>query len=105
PEFATYELVSEDPLTVTYTLADGVQWSDGTPVTSADLLLSWAANSGVFNNVEPELDPETGEVLNQDELDAGVFFDSGAIGGGLDLVKETPEITDDSITLVYSAPF
>ena len=30
--FGSYELVSEDPLVVTYTIADGVKWSDGTDV-------------------------------------------------------------------------
>lgn len=105
PDFGSYEKVSDDPLTIKYTLADGVKWSDGTAVSAADLLLSWAANSGVFNNVTPELDPETGEVLNQDEIDAGVFFDSAAIGGGLDLVTETPEVDGNSITMVYSETF
>lgn len=104
PDFGSYELVSEDPLTVKYTLAEGVQWSDGTPITAADLLLSWAANSGHFNNVEPVLDDE-GNVTNQAEIDAGVFFDSANIGAGLELVTEIPEITDNSMTMVYSAPF
>ncbi|GHF18130.1 ABC transporter family substrate-binding protein [Pseudolysinimonas yzui] len=105
PDFGSYEKLSDDPLTIKYTLADGVKWSDGTAVSTADLLLSWAANSGAFNNVEPEVDPETGEVLNQDEIDAGVFFDSAAIGGGLDLVTEVPEVDGNSITMTYSEPF
>jgi peptide/nickel transport system substrate-binding protein len=105
PSFGSYEKLSDDPLTIKYTLADGVKWSDGTAVSTADLLLSWAANSGAFNNVEPELDPETGEVLNQDEIDAGVFFDSASIGGGLDLVTEVPEVDGNSITMTYSEPF
>ena len=105
-EFGTYEMVEEDPLTVKYTIKDGVKWSDGTDVDAADMLLSWAANIAKFNNVEPETDEE-GNVTNQDAVDAGVYFDSAAVGGGLDLVTETPEISDDnkSITLVYSKPF
>ena len=105
-EFGTYEMVEEDPLTVKYTIKDGVKWSDGTDVDAADMLLSWAANIAKFNNVEPETDDE-GNVTNQDAVDAGVYFDSAAVGGGLDLVTETPEISDDnkSITLVYSKPF
>ena len=43
--FGSYEKVSDDPLTVKYTIADGVNWSDGTPVDAADLLLHWAALS------------------------------------------------------------
>ena len=37
--FGTYEKTSDDPLTVKYTLSDDATWSDGTPVTAADLLL------------------------------------------------------------------
>lgn len=101
--FGTYEVTSEDPLAVTYTFADTAQWSDGVPVTPADMLLEWAAQNGKFNNVEPELDPETGEVLNQDALDAGVFFDGASACA--ELIEETPEIDGNSITFTYSVPF
>ncbi|MBK9122089.1 MAG: peptide ABC transporter substrate-binding protein [Chloroflexi bacterium] len=33
--------VSEDLLTITWTLSEGLLWSDGTPVTSADVVFSW----------------------------------------------------------------
>lgn len=33
--------VSEDLLTITWTLKEGLLWSDGTPVTSADVVFSW----------------------------------------------------------------
>lgn len=103
--FGTYEKTSDDPLTVTYTINDGIEWSDGVPVSAADLLLSWAAQSGKFNNVEPIYDEETGEITNQDEIDAGVFFNSS--DPALALVTEVPEISEDgqSLTLVYSKPF
>jgi peptide/nickel transport system substrate-binding protein len=105
--FGTYELVSEDPLTVTYTIADDVEWSDGTPVDGADLLLAWAANSGVLNTPDFDpgefTDPETGEFTDQYPTDV-VFFD-GAIGAGLQLVTETPVVDGKSITLVYDEFF
>jgi len=103
--FGTYEKTSDDPLTIEYTINDGVEWSDGVPVTAADLLLSWAGQSGVFNNVEPVYDEETGEITNQDELDAGVFFN--ASDPALALITETPTISDDgkTLTVVYSKPF
>jgi len=105
-DFGTYEKVSDDPLTVKYTIADGVKWSDGSDVDAADMLLAWAANVSKFSNVTPETDDE-GNITNQDDIDAGVYFDSAAVGGGLDLVTETPEIGDDgkSLTLVYDSPF
>lgn len=100
-EFGTYELLSEDPLTVKYTINEGVTWSDGVPVDAADLLLHWAALSGNVNDpdAEPEYDAETGQVIPGDF----VYFDSVAIGGGIEQVTQTPVIGDDgrSITLVY----
>ncbi|ADG73887.1 extracellular solute-binding protein family 5 [Cellulomonas flavigena DSM 20109] len=100
--WGTYEKVSDDPLTVAYTYADTAKWSDGVSAGPADLLLEWAAQSGKFNNVEPEYDDE-GNVTNQDALDAGVYFD--AASPSVALITETPEIDGDTITLVYSKPF
>ena len=45
-DFGSYEVISEDPLTVKYTINDDVVWSDGTPVDGADMALSWAALFG-----------------------------------------------------------
>lgn len=107
--FGTYELVSEDPLVVTYTVNEGITWSDGTPVDAGDLLLVWAANSGVLNDEDFDpaefTDPDTGEFTEDYPTDV-VFFD-GAIGAGLERVVETPEIGDDgrSITLTYDSLF
>ena len=100
--FGTYEKISDDPLTVKYTYADTAKWSDGVAAGPADLLLEWAAQSGKFNNVEPEYDEE-GNVTNQDALDAGVYFD--AASPSVALITETPVIEDNSITMVYSKPF
>ena len=107
-DFGTYEKTSDDPLTVKYTVNEGVKWSDGTPVDAADILLNWAANSTNVNTTtgdDVETDEETGAVVDQGE---NVFFNSGATEGqGMDLVEETPEISDDgrSLTLVYSSPY
>lgn len=102
--FGSYEKVSDDPLTVEYTINDDVNWSDGTPVDAADLLLIWAAESGNLNTIgegEVERDPDT----NVPVLGSGVYFDSSS--PGLALVTETPEIGEDgkSLTLVYDEPF
>ncbi|WP_321575350.1 ABC transporter family substrate-binding protein [Oerskovia douganii] len=102
--FGTYEKVSDDPLTVKYTVGDDTKWSDGTAFDATDVLLQWAATSATFNNVEPVTD-ENGEVTNQDAVDAGVFFDGTTPGPSL--IDEIPTISDDgkSITFVYSKPF
>ena len=51
------------------------------------------------------MDPETGEVTNPDEVEAGVYFNftSDSVG----LIEEFPEISEDgkSITFVYTKPF
>lgn len=47
---ATDWTISEDGLTYTFTLRDDWKWSDGTPITSADVLYSWnATTSGVVD--------------------------------------------------------
>ena len=88
-KFGSYTVVSKDPLTVKYTIADGVKWSDGAPVDAADMLLLWASSISKYNDAK------------------GVNFTSAAAGGGLDLVTEVPKVSDDkkSITLVYSKPY
>ncbi len=107
-DFGTYEVESEDPLTIKYTVNEDVTWSDGTPVDAADMLLNWAANTTHVQTVtedEVTTDEETGAVTDQA---GGVFFNSGATEGqGLDLVSEVPEISDDgrSLTYVYDEPY
>lgn len=109
--FGTYELVSEDPLTVTYTVSEDAKWSDGQPVDAADLLLHWAALSRALDTPDFDpgdyTDPDTGEFTESFPTDV-VYFDSGATPtSGLGLVSETPEVSDDgrSITMVYNEPF
>lgn len=41
PELATGYTVSDDGLTYTFTLREGLLWSDGTPLTAADFVYSW----------------------------------------------------------------
>jgi peptide/nickel transport system substrate-binding protein len=109
--FGTYELVSEDPLTVSYTVAEGKNWSDGTPISGADLMLYWAAESRALDTPDFDpadfTDPDTGEFTDSFPTDV-VYFDSGATPtSGLGLVSEMPELSDDgrTITLVYDQPF
>lgn len=102
-DFGSYEVVSEDPFQVKYTVNEGVTWSDGTPVDSADLILYWGAQNDSFDNIEPEYDEE-GNITNQDAIDAGVYFDSSSVA--MNLIAEVPEVGDDgrSVTLTYSEP-
>jgi peptide/nickel transport system substrate-binding protein len=101
-DFGTYELVTQDPLVVKYTVNKDVTWSDGVKVDDADFLLHWAALSGNLNDpdADPQYDEETGAVIPGD----AVYFDSVAIGTGIEQVTEIPETSDDfrSIILTYA---
>ncbi|GAA3740422.1 ABC transporter family substrate-binding protein [Leifsonia bigeumensis] len=107
--FGTYQLLSNDPLTVRYTIANDVTWSDGVPVDAADLLLAWVANSGALNTKDfddgPYIDEETGRYAEPFPSDV-VHFD-GATSEGLQYVTEMPEIGDDgrSLTLTWDRYF
>ncbi|MFG6445250.1 ABC transporter substrate-binding protein [Microbacterium sp. P07] len=48
--FGEVEKISDDPLTVVYTLHEGRMWSDGTLVSLEDLLFGWAVSSGWFDD-------------------------------------------------------
>ena len=100
--FGTYEKTSDNPLTVKYTIADGVKWSDGTPVDAADMLLYWASNGGQLNNTEDVKANDDGSVV----VPKGKVYFNGS-DPGMALVTKTPEIGDNgkSITFVYDKPF
>ena len=97
-DFGSIEVLSEDPLSVKYTINEGVSWSDGEPVDGGDLLLQWAIESGYFNDATTD---DAGEVVS-----GATYFDYSGDTAGLALT-ELPEIGDDgrSITLNYSKPF
>ena len=104
--YGTYEKLSDDPLTVTQTLADTAVWSDGVPVTAADMILAFGAISGNFNTVKGDdvaaLQDENGNPIPAGEGE--VYFDS--TDPGLALVKDLPTIdSDKQITYSYSKPF
>ena len=99
-DFGTYEKVSDDPLTVKYTLKDDLKWSDGEPITADDMLFSWAQSSGYYDDAI--IDPETGDVTNGGTL----YFSLAGSTAGLD-TTEFPEISDDnlSMTITYDTPY
>lgn len=107
PSFGSYQLLSNDPLTVKYTIADGVTWSDGVPVDAADLLLAWAANSGSLNTKDVDdrqyRDVDSGRYTTPFPSTT-VYFD-GATSEGLQYVTAMPVIGDDgrSLTLTWDS--
>ena len=51
-DLGSYEKVSDDPLTIKYTIADNAKWSDGTPITTADAVLAWATQNANLKNAK-----------------------------------------------------
>ncbi len=100
--FGSYEKVSDSPLTVKQTIADTAMWSDGTPVTPADLVLSYGAQSGLYNNYEAKLDEETGNVSGKN-TGTKVFFNASS--ASLALIKKFPTVEGNTITYEYSKPY
>jgi peptide/nickel transport system substrate-binding protein len=96
--FGTYEKTSDDPLTVKYTLSDKAQWSDGTPVSADDLLLTWAVESGYYNDGTTDAEGKVTKGTN--------YFDYAGSTLGLNDTK-FPTVSDDkkSITIEYTKPF
>ncbi|MBT2484535.1 MULTISPECIES: ABC transporter substrate-binding protein [unclassified Microbacterium] len=85
--FGTVTIISDDPFTVRYDLAEPA-WSDGIPLDAADLLLGWAAASGLLvapeegeddepkmddaeSDAEPTAEPDAETETGDAEVDAG----------------------------------
>jgi peptide/nickel transport system substrate-binding protein len=97
-KFGTYQKISDDPLTVKYTINDGVKWSDGAPVDVNDMILQWAILSGNYNDATLN---DNGDVTGGTQ-----YFQFAGDTSGLALTS-FPEIGSDgrSITLKYSKPY
>lgn len=102
-DFGSYEVLSEDPLTVKYTVNEGVQWSDGTAVDAADMILFWGAQNDNFDTVSAsEVQPD--DEGNASVAEGEVYFDASS--PNMTAIPEFPEIGDDgrSVTFVYDKP-
>lgn len=85
-DFGTFEKISDEPLTVKYTINDNVKWSDGTAIDSADLLLSWVT---IFAGAK--------------NADGSPLFTHANPRG--DLASALPEFEGRSLTLVYDKAY
>ncbi|MEM8618823.1 MAG: ABC transporter substrate-binding protein [Actinomycetota bacterium] len=125
-QFGTCTVESLDPLTVTYAINEGVTWSDGVQVDAADLLIAWAAQSGVYNdadtvvtddgvsaqadeNGEPVIDGPDGEITSSDEETYAAAFDpdTGELLDGFTYAESTGVSFDsasESLQLITQVP-
>jgi peptide/nickel transport system substrate-binding protein len=56
-DLGSYEVISEDPMTVKYTINPEAKWSDGTDITVADSVLAWAVqNTNLADGDKPLFD-------------------------------------------------
>lgn len=97
PDFGTYQMTSEDPLTVEYTISEAATWSDGTPITFNDFLLGWASSNPEVLFGEPEVDADGNAILTFDSVssDFGTYVPDGPTG----------EVDGKTFTLTYPEPY
>ena len=100
--FGTVEKVSDAPLTVRYTIDPAATWSDGTAVTTADLLLEWAARSGQLDDVTPELDAQGG-IVNNDEPSTPAWRSRPRRPRSCRR-EQLPAVEGATLTLTYATP-
>ena len=100
PKLGSYKITknSAKDFEVTYTIAPGRLWSDGTPITGADLLLNHAIASTEFSKKAGLPDPS-----NADNTPA---FNSGSYGAVYDQhIVGMPKLSSDgmSVTIAFDA--
>jgi peptide/nickel transport system substrate-binding protein len=96
--FGTYKVVSTHPFKVMYTVNPGRLWSDGTPVTGVDLLLSHIINSSAYSKKAGLGDPSNTK--------STPVFNSVNYGGIYDEhVKGLPILSGNrmSVTITYDS--
>lgn len=93
-KFGRIEKVSDQPLKVKYTVNEGVKWSDGDAIDAGDLLLSWAAGSGYFDDADP--------IAGTGSKYFSPASDTAGLAGTV-----MPELGGDgrSVTLEYAVPY
>ncbi|MFZ7088335.1 ABC transporter family substrate-binding protein [Curtobacterium sp. RRHDQ10] len=94
-DLGTYKKISDNPLTVKYTLNSDAKWSDGKSMNSDDLLLGWANTSGYYESATTDSD---GNVTKGTQ-----YFSTAA---GFPFSTDYPtNITKNSITIKYKEPY
>ena len=96
--FGSYKIVSQKPFKVQYTVNKGKVWSDGTPITGVDLLLSHVVSSSSYSFTAKLGDPTDNEVAPAfNSLGYGGVYDEHHVG--------LPQLSADkmSVTIEYDA--
>jgi oligopeptide transport system substrate-binding protein len=89
--------ISEDGLTYTFTLRDGIKWSNGDPVTSQDFKYAW------LRALDPDTAGQYAYILST-FIKGADEFNTGK-GSAEDVAIETPDDKTLRVTLVGPSPF
>jgi oligopeptide transport system substrate-binding protein len=89
--------VSDDGLTYTFTLRDGLKWSNGDPVTTQDYKYAW------LRALDPETAGQYAYIISTFVKGATEF--NGGDGSAEDVAIETPDDKTLEVTLVGPSPF
>ncbi len=91
PDLAESWEISEDGMTYTFHLREGLTWSDGTPLTAADFVFGW----------QRLVDPDLASEYNFLETTIGVVNASEVINGEVDKSELGVEAPDDTTFVVH----
>jgi oligopeptide transport system substrate-binding protein len=97
PEQAKDVQISEDGLTYTFTLRDGLQWSNGDPVTSQDFKYAW------LRAIDPKTAGQYAYIITT-FVEGADEFNTGK-GSAEDVAIETPDDKTLRVKLVAPSPF
>lgn len=97
PAMAEDVQISDDQLTYTFTLRDGIEWSNGEPVTSQDFKYTW------LRAIDPETAGQYSFIVSE-YIEGGAEFAAGE-GSRDDVAIETPDDKTLEVTLANPTPF
>ena len=97
PAMAQSVEISDDKLTYTFTLRDGVKWSNGDPVTAQDFEYAW------LRAMDPETAGQYSFIVSQ-YIRGGSEFSAGE-SSAEDVAIETPDDRTLKVTLENPTPF
>ena len=105
-EFGTFEKVSDDPLTVEYSINPEAKWSDGKAIDCHDVTLWWV-QQGSHLKTEREIDvlDDEGEPTGETETQEQPLFSTIGTGGIEHVQSPGCEGDEQTFTLVYDEPF
>ena len=90
--FGSYKIVSKSPFKVKYTVNKGRVWSDGTPITGVDLLLTHVISSDQYS-----IDAGLGDPASEDKEPA---LDSGGYSGTYNTLIKNITLAPDRMSVV-----